>query len=56
MPILVNSSCSSSDPTDEVPADMRVVLRKMHKKDLTTKIKVSISAFAARVTKFYSSW
>ena len=36
VPILVNSS----DPTDDVPADMRVVLRKMHKKDLTTKVKV----------------
>ena len=33
VPVLVNSS----DPSDDVPADMRVVLRKMHKKDLTTK-------------------
>ena len=38
VPIISNSS----DPSDEVPADMRLVLRKMHKKDQTTKIKVNI--------------
>ena len=38
VPIISNSS----DPSDEVPADMRLVLRKMHKKDQTTKIKVHI--------------
>ena len=35
VPIIANSS----DPSDEVPGDMRLVLRKMHKKDQTTKIK-----------------
>jgi len=29
----------SSDVDDGVPADLRLVLRKMHKKDLTTKVK-----------------
>ena len=36
VPIISNSS----DPSDDVPSDMRLVLRKMHKKDQTTKIKV----------------
>lgn len=35
VPIISNSS----DPSDDVPSDMRLVLRKMHKKDQTTKIK-----------------
>ena len=31
---------SSNDTGDGVSPDMKVVLRKMHKKDLTTKLKV----------------
>ena len=33
----------SKDGTEEVSPDMKVVLRKMHKKDLTTKLKVGYS-------------
>ena len=50
VPVLVNSS----DPSDDVPADMRVVLRKMHKKDLTTKIKVYILCEVSNVPCFMS--
>ena len=31
---------SNKDTGEEVSPDMKVVLRKMHKKDLTTKLKV----------------
>ena len=50
VPILVDSN----DPSDDVPADMRVVLRKMHKKDLTTKIKVIIEESLVKVNKILS--
>ena len=36
VPVLVDSG----DPLDDISPDMRVVLRKLHKKDATTKIKV----------------